>query len=303
MKIFLLFASFALPAFAVPGDYAEAMRVRKILEPVGRLREAAETIKLPVSRGFDQKGTSLCWAYATLSVLESSFLKRFPDSKLELSRRAVQVATMKDRYSRQIHGTENFISERGISIDAIALIREAGLVAFDDFTDIADPYGSHYDFKGSIAGAATLVDKFTALMKGLQQVYLEPPLKTHLFGNEVSRGELLKQVLHDQIWQSFAPATDGEEKFGRHPDVDARAGAVSWYMPREKFPARIRQSFDAGHAVEITVGGHTTMIYGGEYDEHGVAIKYFVKDSYPGYFYDADAPKLHGRLLEFTTAL
>ncbi len=224
-------------ALAVHGDYAEAMRVRRLIEVSGQgLREGAQKIVLPVSRGFDQKGTQLCWAYSSLSVIESNYLARHPDSKLELSRRAMQFITMKDRYTRQVHGTENFISERGIAMDAMALIRDAGLVAFADYKDIADAYGS-YSFATQLSAAVTLADKYAKIAKGLEAVYSDPPLKTHLGEQEVTRGQLVKEVVGDQIWQSFAPGNDGEEKFAKHPDPDGRAGAISYYMPREKFAA------------------------------------------------------------------
>lgn len=179
------------------------MRVRRLIEVSGQgLREGAQKIVLPVSRGFDQKGTQLCWAYSSLSVIESNYLARHPDSKLPLSRRAMQFITMKDRYTRQVHGTENFISERGIAMDAMALIRDAGLVAFADYKDIADAYGS-YSFATQLSAAVTLAS-IAKIAKGLEAVYSDPPLKTHLGEQEVTRGQLVKEVVGNQIWQSFA---------------------------------------------------------------------------------------------------
>ena len=48
---------------------------------------------------------------------------------------------MDDRYRRYVHGTEIFLFERGVGVDAVDLIRERGLVAFDDYKDIDGLYG------------------------------------------------------------------------------------------------------------------------------------------------------------------
>ncbi len=177
MKIALGLLLLSINVFAAHGDYAEAMRIRALLEPNGpRTAEVAEKLVLPVSRGFDQKATQLCWTYAALSMLETNYLVKNPGSKLELSRRAMQFTTMKDRYTRQIHGTENFISERGVTLDAMTLIREAGLVAFADFKDIADPYGN-LNIGAQLHGAVTLAEKYGALAKALEAGYQSPPLE------------------------------------------------------------------------------------------------------------------------------
>ncbi len=120
----------------------------------------------------------------------------------------------------------------------------------------------------------------------------------------MTRGELNRAVVGNQIWQSFAAAkAGGAEKFDRHPDPDARLGTNSWYMPREKFAARIKASLEAGHASEVTIGGHTVLLYGADYDADGAPVRYYIKDSYPNYFYESDAAKLHSSLMEITTAL
>lgn len=199
MKLLLVSYLIGFPLFAATGSLDEAQRVRGLIEQrlVWRPQPALK-LELPVSRGFHQKGSQLCWAYATLNVLESNYMAIHPQSKPEFSRRSMQFSTMKDRYSRYIHGTENFISERGVAIDALQLIRSEGLVAFEDFVDSADPYGS-YDFKGEINKAATLAEKLTTLFSGLDIFYSTPPLETHFEGVALSRGELVRTIVGNQI--------------------------------------------------------------------------------------------------------
>ncbi len=303
MRLWLLLHLAVLTGYAVPGTYEEAMRVRGLIgRPIGVSEKAAEKYLLPVSRGFSQKGTELCWAYSTLSGLESNYLAKFPDRKLELSRRAMQIFTMEDRYRRYINGTEKFLSERGIALDALSLIRQNGLVAFDDYGDIVDPYGE-FNFVVKIAAALTLEGKLQTLLTGLNQKYGYPPLATHLESKQVSRGELTNAVLMNQIWQSFALQNGPTGGLGKHPDPDARAEAVSWFIPREEFAAKIKESLKADHSVEVTIGGHSILLYGAEYNEQGEPIVYYMKDSYPDYFYKSFPEKLHNSLLEISTAV
>src|SRR5262245_17061121 len=60
-----------------------------------------ESYKLPVSRGFAQLGTQLCWVYSTLNALESRYLYLHGGGNLELSRGAMQYLTMRDRIMRK----------------------------------------------------------------------------------------------------------------------------------------------------------------------------------------------------------
>lgn len=294
---------FSIGASAANGSYAEAMRVRKLIENETTFDErAAETIKLPVSRGFNQLGTSLCWSYATLSVLETEARVLNSKSKLELSRRAMQYLTMENRYRRYIDGSENFLSERGVSVDAIDLIHEAGLVAFADYKDVADAYGPD-KIKQNVDAAADFSQKLTALAHALVNHYEALPEVTHWEGKSVTRKELAEAALGKQTWQSFAAADNGEEGWGKHPDPDARKEAVSWYQPRTSFGEKIKSTLKANHALVVTIGGHVVTLYGADYDESGAATLYYMKDSYagPGYFYRAKPANLHNSLREVTT--
>ncbi len=295
----LMWSVLARPAAAAHGDYAEAMRVRALIVAEKQAPEAAETIRLPVSRGFDQGSTQLCWAYATLNALESNYRAAHPGSALELSRRTMQFLTMEDRWLRKIRQTEDYITERGVAVDALRLVVDNGLVAYSDYTDIDDPYGDD--------GVGAAVDdahgepaKIAALEDALATLYGVPPATTHLDATELTRDALQAAVLAGGDWESYAIARDGEEGYRTHPDPDARAGARSWFMPLAKVVARVHDALKSGHAVEITIGGHCILIYGAAYDAGGNPLTYFIKDSYPGYFYEADPARTMQNLIEMT---
>jgi hypothetical protein len=298
----LLTALWTAPGLAAHGDYAEAMRVRALIEraePVATPM-AAETVRLPVSRGFHQLDTQLCWSYATLNALETNWRVKHPDATLELSRRAMQYLTMQDRYVRQITDVEDYISERGVAVDALRLLTDSGLVAFDDYPDIADAYGS-YDIAAAVAAARGEAAKVAALNAGMDRVYGALPEATHIEERPATRAELAATVLDGEAWESYAIARSGDEGYRTHPDPDARSGARSWFMPVERFAPRIRAALESGHAVEITIGGHCVVIYGATYDAAGQPQTYFVKDSYPDYFYEASPRELMRNLVEMTT--
>ena len=305
-QVFLLILGifiFSHPTFAAHGRYEEAMRVRGLLEiPQESIapEDVAERYVLPVSRGFSQEGTELCWVYATLNALESIFLARNESQKNELSRRTMQYFTFEDRYLRYIKGIENYLSERGVAVDAIRLIQAGGLVAFRDYKDIVDPYGDA-DITRDVDHASTSDQKIQILYTDLDIVYSRPPNATHFDDTPISREGLAKQFLGNQVWESYAAASSGEEGYRRHPDPDARQEAVSWYMPRSKFAQRIKAALKANYAVEVTIGGHCIMLYGAEYDSNGTPLHYYMKDSYPDYFYTANPAKLHETLIEIST--
>lgn len=309
------------PARAVDGDYQEAMRVRSLLRaeelslgtmPRARLEDppVVETVLLPVSRGFNQRSTGLCWAYATLSALETIYLVRTPDGPdVELSRRAVQYYTMEDRYRRSIKQVNTDIREGGIVLDALRLIQSNGIVSFDDYADVADPYG-YANIADMIAGAPTFTDKIIALYEGLDIVYTAPPTQTHvpvLSAVEpnatyapADAGELARFVLERDVWQSYTPSSI-KNGFHAHPDPDARWENASWHMPHSEFPGRIRRALMAGFPVVISIRNHALLVYGADYDAAGSPITYYIKDSYPPYYYVTDANYLHASFWEMTT--
>lgn len=307
---------------AVHGTYEEAMEIRRLLSadtpdlqkaPLAKTQSAAaaETILLPVSRGFNQRGTGLCWAYATLNALETIYLVRNPEGlDVELSRRAMQYYTMEDRYRRSIKGVNTYLVEWGIVLDALRLIQSNGIVYFDDYHDISDPYGQA-DIGAMIDSAGSFTEKIMAMYEGMDIVYTAPPTLTHMPDNqadgrfgpvlmEAQAGDLAQLVLAGDVWQSYAPS-ETKVGFHDHPDPDARWENVSWHMPRSEFPGRIKEALEAGFPVIVTVRVHAVLVYGADYDSNGSPIAYYIKDSYPDYYYLADADQLHESFWEMTT--
>ena len=320
-------------AQAVDGGPEDAMEVRRLLNarpldfhdvPLAKTKSAAggETIVLPVSQGFHQRGTGLCWAYATLNALETIYLVRNPGGlDVELSRRAMQYYTMEDRYRRSIKKVNTYITEAGVAMDAIRLIQCNGIVSFDDYPDIADSYGQA-NIRDMINSAESVTDKLVAMYEGLDVVYTTPPTLTHIPGSptvqepdpiyvEAEAGVLAQLVLAGDVWQSYAPS-ETKVGFDDHPDPDARWENLSWYMPPSEFPGRIKQALEAGFPVMVTVRNHVVLLYGAEYDSDGAPVTYYIKDSYDelrfidghvywGYFYEAEANYLHEIFWEMTT--
>jgi len=317
----------------VGGTYEEAMAVRRLLSaraphlenvPLVQIQSpaVAETILLPVSRGFDQRNTSLCWAYATLNALETIYLVRNPEGlDVELSRRAMQYYTMEDRYRRSIKGVNTYLREVGVALDAIRLIQSNGIVLFGDYDDVSDPYGQA-SIRDMIDSGESFTDKITAMYAGMDIVYTAPPTLTHVPGRptlddpnrtyvEAQAGDLARLALAGDVWQSYTPS-ETEVGFHDHPDPDARWETVSWYMPHSEFPDRIRQALQAGFPVIVSIQSHNVLIYGADYDSNGSPVTYYIKDSYErlhliagmsvsGYYYLCDADRLHENFWEMTT--
>ncbi|MFZ2145863.1 MAG: hypothetical protein WAV28_01485 [Sedimentisphaerales bacterium] len=306
---------------AVHGTYQEAMQIRRFLNatesylqhvPLDKIQNppVTETILLPVSRGFNQRSTSLCWAYATLNALETIYLVRNPEGlDVELSRRAMQYYTMEDRYRRSIKGVNTYLSEAGVVLDAIRLIQSNGIVSFDDYYDINEPYGQA-NIREMINSAESFTDKIIAMYEGMDIVYTAPPTLTHIPSEVVGRsgsatveaeaGDLARLVLAGDVWQSYAPS-ETKVGFHDHPDPDSRWENMSWYMPRSEFPGRIKQALEAGFPVIVTIQVHALLIYGADYDSDGSPVVYYMKDSYPDYYYLANADNLHAMFWEMTT--
>ena len=88
-------------SLATHSDYEEAMRIRSLVAMSDDEYQGLDTVTeviLPVSRGYDQKRTQLCWVYSGLNALETVYLVRNPGADISLSRRAMQFFTYEDRF-------------------------------------------------------------------------------------------------------------------------------------------------------------------------------------------------------------
>lgn len=296
----MLFKSLALLLlsvnFAWAGPRENALRLRQAIEssPFKNMaleRREVEAIKLPVSRGFDQKDSQLCWTHSFFNAIETMELIKNPQRKLELSRAAFQRRTMEDRLSRRLEGTDNFMSERGTPMDALALARRFGLVAWDDYTDIVKGVDSRYASMFRVA-------ETSSLQEALDRVFAPWPEFTTFEGRSLTPLMFSNELLAGQTWVAFAPGN--KEGWGDHPDPDARPETRAYEMSLDKITKLIREALLDNRPVTYGGNGHSIMIYGASYDEAGKPLKYFIKDSYPPFFYEATPRKLHGEMLEVT---
>ncbi len=283
-------------SFAWAGPRENALRLRQSIEAspfqnMAQERREVEVIKLPVSRGFDQKDSQMCWTHSFFNAIETMELIKNPNRKLELSRAAFQRRTMEDRLQRRLDGTDNFMSERGTPMDALALALRFGLVAWDDYSDIVLGTDGRY-------GSVFRVAETTSLQEALDRVFAPWPELTRFAGRSVPPLILADELLKDQTWVAFAPGRN--EGWGDHPDTDARPETRAYEMPLEKITHLIREALRDNRPVTYGGNGHSVMIYGASYDEAGKPLKYFIKDSYPSFFYEAAPSKLHREMLEVT---
>lgn len=304
MKFLLIAAFLSMGSFS----YAETQRenslaLRQLIKASkSQKSEGAETIKLPVSRGFDQKDTSLCWVYSFLNAQETLYRVKNPGSDLELSRAAFQYRTMEDRllrHARRNDDTPNMIKESGTPLDAWSLGKK-GMVAFKDYRDIRPEWmvPKYQVVAIAVEGAETQRDQEVVLTAELEKLFGVFPTQTHLGAKEVTPQELAQEVFGEQDWISYSPGT--LEDFGPHADTDARPGVQSFYTSLDNIKNHVYRSLKAGHPVNYTANGHVVLIYGGVYDSRGKALRFFIKDSYSPYFYESDANKVFKNLLEVT---
>jgi hypothetical protein len=101
--------------------------------------EVAEHYVLPITAPLDRGDSSLCWVYAALSMLETNYIVRHTGSHIALSRGALQLDAIADRFQRRLRGDPGGrLDDGGLAVEALALIRQNGLLAEGDFHDIVD---------------------------------------------------------------------------------------------------------------------------------------------------------------------
>lgn len=300
---FFLILTISSLCYGACGSYQEAMNLKEAsyLEVDKEIKNnTVKEIKLPVSRGFNQKRTALCWVYSALNMIETNYLYAHQGAQIELSRRFLQYYTMEDRFLRHIIGESTLISERGVSVDAISLIRLNGIVVFDDFLDVSDPYGDYY-IKRNVDAQIYFEDKINTLYFGLKKKYGLPPRETTFNSEDFSAIELANLLIGNYVFESYGISKDGFEGYGDHPDPDARNGTKSYFIGADKVHELIKNSLENGNAVEYSTRVHSLMIYGSNYDSEANPLVYFVKDSYPDYFYTISPEYIINHALELTT--
>lgn len=128
----------------------------------------------------DQGDSDLCWIFATLSMLETNYRVRHPGSEIELSRGALQLDSIADRFRRRINGKPIALEDGGLAVEALALIRQNGLLSRNDFHDIVGSDPIFPSIEQKLARYANATDKEAALDEALRdrlgrQVAGHPP--------------------------------------------------------------------------------------------------------------------------------
>lgn len=307
MKLFgLLLIAFCSVGNAKQWSRDEYFSFRKAIEindsELARAQVASkEKYVLPVSPGYDQGGSGICWVYATLNAVESNYLVRNPQRAPALSRAVMQYFNMEDRFLRQILLGEYYVdNEGGTPVNAISIMRNSGVYWLTDYRDY--PLTTNWTNPFPLSHDGSISARIQQMYKGLASVYGVPPTNTHtLDGNyEIPPRRLADEFLGDETWRAYAPpwdelVTETPTGWGVHPDPDARKGTLAYYLSTEaEFISIIHSALKSGHALTVAWQGHEEEIYGAEFDGAGKVTVLYFKGSYgPDFTYNTTADVLH----------
>ncbi|MFY9972475.1 MAG: hypothetical protein WAK41_24000 [Roseiarcus sp.] len=261
---------------------------------------AAERYALPITPPLDQGDSDLCWVFAALSMLETNYMVRHPGSKIALSRGALQVDSIADRFRRRLRGESVRLEEGGLAVEAIALIRQNGLFDRSDFHDVVDSDPIFPAIEAKVAPYENRASKQKALDEELRANLGAPPKMTHLEGKAASPVQLARAMLGDEEWTEFDLSRDGVEGWGPSHDPDARPETRVRYVGLDVMIDLIHRSLARGEAVVWGTVDHALLIYGADYDGNGKPLSYLIKDSLPPYTYRASAETIHATLNDVT---
>lgn len=264
--------------------------------------DAAERYVLPITPPRDQGDSDLCWVYATLSMLETNYMYRHPESHLALSRGSLQVASIADRFLRVIDGEPIPLEEGGLAVEALGLIRRNGLLAESDFHDVVDSTPVYASLKQELAETAVISHKFEVLDDALADRLGVQPSLTHLDGRALTPEELAHIVLGSHQWIEFDLSRDGPDGWGPSRDPDARPETRVNYVKLDRMIDLIHWSLAHGRAVVAGSEDHAFLIYGADYDRDGNPLSYLIKDSLPPLTYRSSADDIHRMLNDVTVA-
>ena len=265
--------------------------------------EVAERYRLPITRPLDQGDSDLCWGYAALSMLETNYLARHPASRILLSRGALQRDAIADRFHRRIRGERGRLSNGGLAVEALALIRRHGLVARGDYRHAvaSDPVFSA--IKRKLARRSSPTAKQGLLERELAARLGAKPETTHLDGRTLTPGQLAQEVVGHGQWVEFDRSRDGAEGSGPSRDPDARPETRVVYVKLPTMVDLIHRSLAQGQAVVAGTADHAFLVYGADYDEEGRALAYLVKDSLAPFTRRAEAAQFEAELNDVTVAV
>ena len=269
----------------------------------GSERPAAESYRLPITPPLDQGESNLCWGYAALSMLETNYLVRHPGSGIVLSRGALQRDAIADRFHRRIRGEPGRLTDGGLSVEALALIRRNGLVARGDYHHAVASAPVFSALKRTLTSRADLAAKRALLERELEARLGAKPDITHLDGRTLTPEQLADAVLGRARWVEFDRARVGAEGPGPSRDPEARPETRVVYVPLPAMVDLIHRSLARGQAVVAGTDDHAFLVYGADYDEDGKPLAYLIKDSLAPLTRRERAEELHAELNDVTVAV
>ena len=285
-------------AFPLAVILALGMAPSAVADREGEAPPAAESYKLPISPPRDQGGSDLCWAFATLSMLETNYRVRHPGSHIEFSRGALQRHAVADRLRRFNAGESRHLESGGLAVEAIGLIRDNGLVAESDYHDFVDPNALVSPVVERVAAS----DDDPALHAAIVETLGPIPAVTRLDGVVLTPAALGKAMLGGETWTEYDLAADGVERIGPSSDPDARPETRVRYVPLSRLVGLIHSSLKRGEAVVWGSTDHALLIFGADYDRDGTPLAYWVKDSEPPYISRTPAEDVHKVLTDVTVS-
>lgn len=317
LALFIGLACLPPISFAIHSSPEDAAQLRAKISYTQNLLPDANgkvdsSIVLPVSRGFDQQETCLCWSYAFFNALESLYLSKHPKAIMEISRGAMQFINLADRIDLKISGAEDHLdpkkykdcwSEGGTPLSADYILKNYGALPYGDYHDVVSPpeYSTMYY---QIFTDHTTPEQKKALANSLLPMYFgyQVPETTYFNGQWRSRVEYAKEISPEGTWHTYAIAKDNRDYMGNGLDPDARRNEQTHFVPKAAFIKKINESLTNGRPVLYSNDHHVILIYGADYNKNGNILSFYIKDSYefPNYYYKADFKKALGEIMEMT---
>jgi hypothetical protein len=128
---------------------------------------------------------------------------------------------------------------------------------------------------------------------------LQIPMYTTYNNKKMTPLQFRKLLIGEKVYWSYA-ISESKAGWGPHLDPDSTPGKESYYMPRADLAALIKKSLQNKDALGFWYEEHVVTLFGADFDDSGKAIKYYIKDSYWPYFYEADAEETHQIIIEIT---
>ena len=308
---------FSKMSFAVHSTIEDATQLKnRIIYQQSPIHELENPIKksivLPVSRGFDQQKTCLCWSYAFFNALETLYLSRHPGESLELSRGTMQFLNLEDRINLKITGAEDHLdpgkykncwAEGGTPLSAAYIMNQSGALPYNNYHDVISPpdYANMY-YRIFADGTTSAQQKATS--DSLLPAYFGYNIPTRTYFNKqwLSRSDFVKQIMPEGKWTTYAISKNNKDYTGPGLDPDARRSEQTHFVSKKKFLKKMNRSLENGHPIIYSNDHHVILIYGADYNDKNEIVRFYIKDSYErlGYFYKSDFKKTMDELMEIT---